>query len=54
MELQDIEGVWQRNLLETMTPTELCEIRAELLTIISEAEPGVHLINRILEDKGRE
>ena len=51
---QSSEGMSKRNLLETMTPTQLRELRAELLIKLNEAESGVHLINRILEDKGCE
>ena len=51
---QASEGMSKRNLLETMTPTQLRELRAELLIKLNEAESGVHLINRILEDKGCE
>ena len=51
---QSSEGMSKRNLLETMTPTQLRELRAELLIQLNEAESGVHLINSILEDKGCE
>lgn len=54
MELQNFEGMSKRNLLETMTPTQLRELRAELLIKLSEAELEVHLINSVLEEKGYE
>ena len=54
MELQNFEGMSKRNLLETMTPLQLRELRVELLIKLSEAESDVHLINSILEDKGCE
>lgn len=36
------------------TPTQLRELRAELLIQLNEAEWGVHLINSILEERGCE
>ena len=54
MELQNFEGMSKRKLLESMTPTQLRELRVELLIKLSEAESDVHLINSILEVKGYE
>ena len=54
MELQNFEGMSKRNLLETMTPLQLREIRVELLCKLSELESEVHLINSVLEDRGCE
>ena len=54
MELQNFDGMSKRNLLETMTPIQLRELRVELLIKLSEAESDVHLINSILEVKGYE
>ena len=51
---QHLEGMSKRNLLETMTPLQLRELRAELLIKLSEAELDVHLINSILEENGDE
>ena len=54
MELQNFEGMSKRNLLETMTPLQLRELRVELLCKLSETESDVHLINSVLEVKGYE
>ena len=51
---EPFENMSKRNLLETMTPIQLRELRVELLIKLSEAESDVHLINSILEDKGCE
>lgn len=54
MEQPHFENMSKHELLETMSPAELRELRAELLIQLNEAEWGVHLINSILEDKGCE
>ena len=54
MEQPHFEGMSKRNLLETMTPLQLRELRAELLIKLSEAESDVHLINSVLEERGLE
>ena len=46
------ENMSKRKLLETMTPSELRELRVELLCKLSETESDVHLINSVLEVKG--
>lgn len=51
MELNKFQGKSQAEILESLEPNTLKELRTVLLGKISDYEKQVHLINEILEDE---